>query len=209
MPRSRPIRGSRNPSRARACARVESEPCHAPGWIPRAGPAATFLLPQSVIPDMLRNEALTIITVIIFIAPVAIFVPAFMGATQADMSSNNMIIELNETNEVGQNIEIEALDINSSEAEIGIYDSSNGEYDSQTISEGENATYAFENGDVIVELKTIQSPERLGVFVEYPSEFGWNEQETQVNDTTPAIVVLPIAVIILSVLFAVIKEGGD
>lgn len=149
---------------------------------------------------------LPILTIIIFIVPVSVFIPAFIDVTQTDTTEDSVIVETDQTTDVGQYLEFEVSDITSNESDISVFDTETGDSETYTITEGDNQTYAFENGDIHVTLEEIHTDNRVFLELEYPARYGWTEQEQQINSLLSPVVMLPILLIIMLVLYGVIQE---
>lgn len=156
---------------------------------------------------MIPKDAIIIIAVILFIMPIVIFVPTIMSNTTAENQTETTMLYENETHNYDQYIEVTVNEVAPSSAEISIIDTNSGESETAIINESEQHTYEFTEGNISITLEDIHTDERIVIITEYPTEFSYDNDESQVNGFMPYVIVIPMTIVMLVVLLAAI--GGE
>lgn len=153
--------------------------------------------------DMIEKGVTLAVGVLVVGILVAFLLPTAIGAFNSDTSQTEIQQE-DTTYQIGASLEANATDINSTSNEVTLElnDTSTAGTTTKTISEGNNATYSLNNGDVNVTVDSVNSDTEAQITYDYESTFGWDNGPAQLFNLLPLFFVL---VILMFVIGAVIK----
>ena len=149
------------------------------------------------------------ITLILFIAPVVVFIPAIVDYSQTETINESQIIQEENTETLHTYIDVTMVSVTNSQIEITVSDMDTGNSETTTIDYGDTHTFSFENGDIIIEaIEEISDNEAL-ITATVDTQYGWGESERTMHDYMPILFIGPILVVVLSMFYMVIRSGSD
>lgn len=162
---------------------------------------------------MNRDETIFIISIIIFIAPIAIFVPSFLAESTTDTAEKTFMLEENDTIRITSDLEMTVDTVASNFVTVQMLDTETAEFEEQGLEEEGGTTwphirtYEFEKGDIVVTLTGISVDTYAGFVVEYPTTYGFSSQEIRLHEILPFIVILPLFAILTYMFLQIIFKG--
>ena len=156
---------------------------------------------------MNMEKVLLIVTLLIFLVPVAIFIPAFMAESTSDEVERVFIMNEGDTDIITKDLEMSIYQITSTDVEISLFDGDNAETDTQIIDDGKTHTFEFENGDIDVTVTGIKSNDRVVITTELSTTYAWDSSEERTNEAMPYIVIIPIFLVVFMVVYSIMRDN--
>lgn len=145
---------------------------------------------------------------------VAVFIVSIIVAVLAPVAINALEdpSESTITQSVGETVDVTAglnstLDSTGTSNATYTLQTDNGESQTQTIDEGQNATFSFQDGDVVVTVDNVDDANGTATSTfEYPTEFGWGSGASSLWTLLGLITVLGVFFVVLSLSLAVMRK---
>lgn len=131
---------------------------------------------------------------------VAFMLPTAIASFQED-STDTLTQEENEAYNVTAKLESNAtnIDATGSQVTLELNDTSTSGTESNTISEGENATYNLNNGDVTVNVSSVNSDTEAELTYNYDKTYGWDDGSSQLYNLLPLFFILIVVFFVVGV----------